>query len=128
MFDNDTKEKVYTGVRASNTRETLKPQDIFAGRTATISEGVADSLGCTIDDNGTLHAKIPLDLPKETIYRPSTKSGDIYALKSYLPEPPKKAQPVEERPLTDRVTRLEELVDALYDRIALHNVKSSHKI
>jgi len=40
-IDNNTSNQI-------NTTGTIK--------SATISEGVADALGCTIDDNGTLHA------------------------------------------------------------------------
>ena len=123
MFDQDTKpEKVYTGVRASNTHETLKPRDIFE-----------------VSGDGR-----PTSEWQETSKTPPVPAADgKYVVDINTPFqqiekfrwPAKKLELPEELPLTSRVENLEaevlrltERVDGLLDRIALYNTKSSHKL
>ena len=146
MFDNDTKEKVYTGVRASNTHETLKPRDIF--------EASGDSRPVREEDlkPAPLSEQIKRFLqptPKEAVYAPEGfKKPEVNLTPIPVkPEPYRAApkpivphfgsignlvlpasKPAELKPMDERVLRLEEQVDGLLERLARFNFKASHKI
>lgn len=121
-------------LRASNMLESLKPRDIswplatlpgpgYAGAPADVPpelepvfiSGLADASvvrktnGLRIDNSGPQELKanvLPVNWPA------SNKVPKPFLLPS----------------IYDRVVKLEEQVDSLLDRIALHNVRSSHKI
>lgn len=128
MFDQDTKpEKVYTGIRASNTNETLKPRDIFE----VSGDGRATYSAPQIPQEVWDSLKEAQDIAER-----ATAASSVYTkVEKSLPKPVKKLELPEELPLTSRVENLEsevlrltEQVDGLLDRIALHNTRSSHKI
>lgn len=153
MFDNDTKEKVYTGVRASNTHETLKPRDIFESvrellPTPPTSQEAWNTLKEAQDNADRLL------FPKEVVrvdLKPVVSANDTQLAPKKpeqkpapgikTPQPPRYG-PIGNlipgdsnvpscipmgKPLEIRVQRLEEQVSALLDRIAIYNSKSSHK-
>jgi hypothetical protein len=111
--DAPTPEPTPRGLRASNTLETLRPRVIYcdepdAGRGQAIPSNPGLDAGIVRKTDNPLPAYnvLPVDWPAamETMGKQARRSDD------------------------DRLTRLEEQMDALLDRIALYNVKSSHKL
>lgn len=122
MFDNDTKEKVYTGVRASNTHETLKPRDIFE------ASGIQESAVFTAPEQPPISEQIGkfiTGMPAETVHQPEGFKR-IVPKPSYVPPVLPLTQRVEE--LEAKIEKLEGQVDGLLERLARFNFKASHKI
>jgi hypothetical protein len=148
MFDKDTKnvtdgQKVdapRTGLRASNTLETLRPREINVPAWTGLP-------GCEMGvDPADVIDTLPLQgrgLPPvgcATPYPQSFKDNLRPEQYNLLPvdwptaaetmgfKEVERAYEVLQLPLETRVLRLEEQVDGLLDRLAAYNVKSSHKI
>jgi len=141
-------------LRASNTIETLRPRDIswptatlpgpgYAGAPADVPpeielayspSGMAYAAPVRKTDNPPLQGR---GLPPEGFGLEPVQQTDLFTGREQPVKLNANVLPVNwpastnkppQLPLTDRVERLEEQVDALLDRIALHNVRSSHKI
>lgn len=116
----------YVGVDLGQELPQPMPEKIWVGRTATISEGVADALGCTIDDNGTLHAKENL---RKLMHGDFEGLPDDSGAFAYTPDEPLfKSKYIGVPDLLIRIEKLEEQVDGLLDRIAKHNIRAQHRI
>ena len=137
MVDNESEIQTRSPLRASNTVSTLKPVDItnygkgFSGEVP--NETFGGPAIDTLHDEEVNHVQRPLfpagdfesdfapveNLRKLLASQPD-EDGDSGAF-AYTPEP-------SERSLRARVLKLEEQMDSLLDRIALFNIKASHKI
>jgi len=129
MDDKDAKIQTPSSLRASNTINTLTPRSIFEAVGVPEPEDLAEQLIAFT--------------PKETVYGPVQGRGlpltdyeyavaeakadarlaesDDHCFAYTDMEAPRKS-------LEDRVTKLEDQMDGLLDRLARYNTKSSHKI
>lgn len=117
-------------LRASNTLESLRPREVNAFLdTPTSGEPLVQKTDYAIRElfpQPIIPEKV-WDALKESQGAVEKASG-ANVLPVNWPTSSNKPKPVILPSAYDRVTKLEEQVDALLDRIALHNVRSSHKI
>lgn len=112
------------GLRASNTLESLRPREVnvpppfgFTGDPFQTYDPVQKTDDLPLQGRGTppeQYNLLPVDWPT---------ASETMGFKEV-----ERAYEVLQIPLEDRVTRLEERVDGILDRLAAYNVKSSHKI
>lgn len=108
-------------LRASNTLESLKPRSIYC-------------------EDRVIDRALDYDIGPRDVYKssePFVRKTDKFTEREQAPKLNANVLPVNwpassnkppQLPLTDRVERLEEQVDALLDRLAKFSIRSSHKI
>lgn len=131
MNEKDTNQKdgqkeptPYRGPKASNTLESLRPREVnvpppfgFTGDPFKTYDPVQKTDDLPLQGRGTppeQYNLLPVDWPT---------ASETMGFKEV-----ERAYGVLQLPLEDRVTRLEERVDGILDRLAAYNVKSSHKV